>query len=461
MMDMFLQSWTIHRITDAIAIEYPSGCGEKTTTQLKQDIEAFQFHKFKEILEYAYEKSPFYHELYSNQNFKPGDINSMADIVHVPFITATDLTENAYRLLCISISKIERTYTLFSSGTTGSPKRVFLAEEDLNGIIDYMGAVMKTVVEFAKIGEDPYRVFSILPNGKPASQAELLGKGVKKYGGIALNADITLNSEEQFDAMERFKPHVILCSVHRMRRMTQELMQSHDLRQLGVQLIFLTSEYLPLSTREEIKRVWDCDVYHHYGMTEMGFGGAIECSKHDGYHFNETDFLFEVVNPCSDNTMREGEGELVFSTLGRTGMPLIRYRTGDIACLNNNPCLCGASILKRIGSVKRRIGDSVKIYNGEIFPSLFDDVLYQISSIIDYRISVSSEKGKDLIHCKIETSDPNINVEQIVTSLINLPVVRASIDAGSMLRPCIEIAEPGELKRKGRAKQQLIDARCS
>jgi phenylacetate-coenzyme A ligase PaaK-like adenylate-forming protein len=105
---------------------------------------------------------------------------------------------------------------------------------------------------------------------------------------------------------------------------------------------------------ELIERAWGCEVFEHYGMTEMGLGGAMACEAHDGYHPREADLLFEIVDPRTGAPLPDGEyGEIVFTTLTRTAMPLVRYRTGDMSRFIPGPCPCG-SVLKRLARVADR-----------------------------------------------------------------------------------------------------------
>ena len=123
----------------------------------------------------------------------------------------------------------------------------------------------------------------------------------------------------------------------------------------NIEKILLSTDYVPEILIKEITDKFHCRVFTHYGMTEMGYGGGVECEALNGYHMREADFYFEIINPDTGKRVEEGQyGEVVFTTLTREGMPLIRYRTGDIACFSSEPCVCG-TFLKTMGRVFGRI----------------------------------------------------------------------------------------------------------
>jgi phenylacetate-coenzyme A ligase PaaK-like adenylate-forming protein len=118
--------------------------------------------------------------------------------------------------------------------------------------------------------------------------------------------------------------------------------------------VLLTAEYVSDEALAYVKDAWQCEAFEHYGMTEMGLGGAMSCAAHIGYHPREADMIFEIIDPDSGEPLPEGEpGEVVFTTLTRTAMPLIRYRTGDISRWIPGACPCG-SVLKRLDRVRDR-----------------------------------------------------------------------------------------------------------
>jgi phenylacetate-coenzyme A ligase PaaK-like adenylate-forming protein len=386
----------------------------------------------------------------------------LADLPRIPFTTPANLVEVPYKLLSISLTEIDRVFTRVTSGTSGQPKKVFFTGNDLEIITDGMAAIMNTAFSSSGLAAQGCVIQIFLANGTPMSQVSLVARGVEKMGGLPVAGDITVDTEEQIRAIQEARPVMLMGSAFRIHRITQEARQSLDLAKIGVKIIFITSEYLPPSMRRNLIDSWKAEVFHHYGMTEAGLAAAIECQAHDGFHFNEADFLFEVVDPSTGEVLEESEeGELVFTTLSREGMPLIRYRMGDISRLTRDPCKCGASTLGRIGTITKRVGSIATIGQGtQIYPALFDDVLYSFPNLIDYRVFLSKEGDKDCLTCKVELTEKEARLgERVTEAILNIAPIRESFEANLLTQPRIEFAEPGEIKRAGRVKQRIIDNR--
>lgn len=109
-----------------------------------------------------------------------------------------------------------------------------------------------------------------------------------------------------------------------------------------IEKVLLSTDYVPRVLIEELNQKFECQVFNHYGMTEMGYGGGVECQALNGYHLREGDLYFEIIAPDSGEPLADGQyGEVVFTTFHREAMPLIRYRTGDIGAFSTEPCACG------------------------------------------------------------------------------------------------------------------------
>ncbi len=445
------ENWIHNKISQAT--------GKSNITRI--DIESYQLQRLNDTVRYCKENSPFYRDLLIDIT----EIDSLDEIGRIPFTTSEDLSKQPYRLLCLSQSQIARTFCHFTTGTmTGRPKKIFFTYNDADAIVDSMAAIMETVLDGVGLKPNECKVHIFLPNnGPPMSMAGLISRGVAQLGGIHVVGDCTAMTPEQIAQIEETKPDMLMGSAFRIWRITQESRESHDLASIGVKAIFVTSEYLSQAMRERLECYWQAKVFHHYGMTEPGFVIGVECNAHNGFHFNETQLLFEVINPKTGETMEDGqEGELVFTTIQRDGMPLIRYRTGDIASLDRDICGCGASSLTKIGVLPKRVGLIVNIGDGEeIYTSLFDEALYQIPELIDYRIFIEKNGAADTLICKAEVLGDDSGIEErILQYLLTIEPVQRCMDSGSMVQPSIEIVERGVLRRGGRRmKRRVVDDR--
>jgi len=424
----------------------------------KEEIEAYQLFRLREMIAYATANSAHYREL----KLDALEINSLADIRKIPFTTSEMLSEDPYRLLCSSLQDVARTFSHFTTGTTtGYPKKIFFTYKDAEHIVESMRAIVETVMESARLSPIQRRVLIYLPdNGPPLSMAGLISLGVRSTGGYPRTGDCSSTTAEKIEAIRGFHPNIIMGSAFRIWRMTQEASQDVDLRELEVNVIFITSEYLSRPMRARLEELWGAEVYHHYGMTEPGFAIGVECNQHAGFHFNETDLLFEVIDPESGEVLEPGqEGELVFTSLEREGMPLIRYRTGDVATLIDESCPCGARTLLRISELPRRLELVVTLANGaELYSSIVDEAMYQIDALIDYRLFLRRE---DSLECQVELLQDDQDVlEEVERQLLSVDPIASAVSEGVLQRPKIIVVERGVLRRGGRScKRKILDER--
>jgi phenylacetate-coenzyme A ligase PaaK-like adenylate-forming protein len=304
-------------------------------------------------------------------------------------------------------------------------------------------------------------VLILLPDGRPNSQADLLYKGVKKIGATPVVDNVDLSAEKLFGAIKETRCAVIFGYTRKLFRLTRELQTTHDLRALGVRVLFLAAEYLPDAMRHAFQSSWGSRIHTHYGLTEMGLGVAVECEAGNGYHFNEADLLLEIVDPRTGEVATEGdEGELVFTTLNREAMPLLRYRTHDLSRLIPEPCACGATSLLKIDRVKKRLENIVIFGSGdEIYPAFFDDLLFEIPGLVDYQVTVTNETGKDRLDFKIELLPNETTIPEITKKLLAAPLVAKNLSAGTMAAPRIELAAHGSLAAVSREKKMILDRR--
>ncbi|MEW6667058.1 MAG: DVU_1553 family AMP-dependent CoA ligase [Thermodesulfobacteriota bacterium] len=419
------------------------------------DVEAYQLFQLKKILGYAYSRSSFYRQLFDEKGVKPDDVQSLRDLARLPFTTPRDMAEHSNRFVCVSHSEISRVTTFTTSGTTGPEKRVFCTKNDLERMTDFMGTGLRTVA-------GPQDVLQImLPSGTVNSQTDLLAKGAEKVGIRSVKAGLSIPFDQQVGLIRAHGSTVLFVPTPIIYRMTQEMRARVDLAGLGVKTLFLTVAFVSDSMRKRLRESWNCDVHDHYGLTEMGLGVAVECHAHNGYHFNELDLLLEIVDPDTGQVLDEGEGELVFTTLTREGMPLIRYRTHDLSHWIQEPCPCGASSLARFGKISRRLDSHVRIGKGDaIYFSLFDEYLYSVPEVVDYRIEVGGLGGKDSLTFTVEATRFDQQVEESVRQALSCSsVIRRNLEGGLLAELRISPAAAGAFRPGGRAKKMIVDHR--
>lgn len=339
----------------------------------------YKLWQLKKTVRRVRTKSPFYRRLFEKAGVTEDDLHSLADIAKLPFTFPADLAGTSYSLLCTSQGEVEKPVTFYSSGSTGTKKRIFFSMADIQKILDFLPRGMNTV-----IGRDEARVLVFLQNSQGRGIGSILAQSLNAFGMQGWTADLQDSTDDILRATVEHKINVWFGDAITIYRATRVLEKQADLRSLGMQCIFITMSNIPQSMIDYLHSAWGCRVSTHYGLTESGWGLAVDCDVCPGYHYDELDHIVEVVDPETGGPVPEGqEGEVVLTNISRECMPLIRYRTGDIATLTKSVC---GSHLMTLGHIRRRKEGATE-YNGHyIYPALFDEVLFSTDGLLDYRI---------------------------------------------------------------------------
>jgi phenylacetate-coenzyme A ligase PaaK-like adenylate-forming protein len=346
----------------------------------RQRLEQYQGWLLSETLRHAAANSAFYRQRLAGTVIS--EITSPAQLSMLPFTTEDDLQKNGPAMLCLSQSEISRVVTLDSSGTVGLPKRLWFTAAEQEQTADFFRAGMSQLV---RPGD---RTLILLPGERPGSVGNLLANSLQAIGVAAIVpgplrclTDTLRRIEEQQVTALVATPVQALALVRYAAAVGMKLTSVHS--------VLLSTDYAAASLVNAVQTGWGCQVFDHYGMTEMGLGGGVECALHNGFHLREVDLLFEIVDPDSGEPVAEGcEGEVVFTTLTRRGMPLIRYRSGDLSRMLPGPCRCG-SVLKRLDKIRtRRQGTLALPAGGLLCLADVDEVVFAVDGVIDYSLEV-------------------------------------------------------------------------
>lgn len=311
-------------------------------------INEYKLFRFRELMGYVMENSPYYKELYEKTGIKPYQITKYEDLKKLPLTEQKQLAEHPYHFLCVSRREIVREFT--SSGTTNMLKRMAYTQHELLEIVDSVISGLKMAGMDAK--DDTLQIMypTITATWDPGL---VLSKACALSGYSSVIND-SLDADEQIKTMRESGTTIIIGTssfLYELSKAAREIIQPGE---LGIKRIICSSEPLTPSMRKEIEEVWGCKTLRQWGMTELGLANAIECAEQNGFHLNNPDFLVEIIDPKTGKQLLPGEeGELVVTTLRRKCMPLIRYRTRDITTLIDEPCTCGACLDQRISDIKR------------------------------------------------------------------------------------------------------------
>jgi phenylacetate-coenzyme A ligase PaaK-like adenylate-forming protein len=415
----------------------------------RAQIEAYQLQRLGETIGWVRRRSSFYRERLAGLN--EGDLRDLQDLGRFPFTTADDLRQNHMRFLCVSQSEVERVVTLQTSGTSGAPKRLYFTAADQEGSIDFFHHGMATL---AGPGD---RVLILVPGGRPGSQGDLLAAGLRQLGAAGISHGPVRDAGETLEVMIREKIDVLVGLPVQILSLAR-----HSGGKAAPRAVVLCSDHAPEAIRRELHRLWGCEVFTHYGMTEMGLGGGVECRAHSGYHLRELDIYFEIIDPQTGGPVRDGDlGEAVFTTLSRRAMPLIRYRTGDLSRFLMEPCPCG-TVLKSLEKVRNRLKGKIDLGGEVLTMADLDEALFSLDGLLDFDARLSRAGGFDLLRIEVYAIENRQagNGEVVRRALQTIPAIGAA-DAENGLKLSVEIQATGHGPARGAAKRTIVDERHS
>ena len=364
-------------------------------------LEKAQLAALRRSLDWARSQSPFYGGRLAGLDIS--QVQSLQDLAGLPFTSAQDLTHNPQDLLCLSQSRVDRVLTVRSSGSSGPAKRVYFSKAELGDTARFFSCGFDDLLG-PKAG-----VLALLPHDTPDGAGRLLKRALEAAGRPC---DLLWPLDDMDAAAERVQAVrpgcVVGLPVHLLH-----LAQRVGPGVAGAALF--CSEYVPESLRQRAQTALGAPAYIHYGSSESGLGGAVECVPGGGCHLR-ADILWEVVEPGGEHVCPEGRaGELVLSTLRRRAMPLIRYRTGDLARLSRKPCACGG-LGPRITWLGGRL-QGPRLAGGLILRQAeLDEALFALPSIQDFGASL--EPG-DVLHIDYMAANPPDSLGSDITGALS------------------------------------------
>lgn len=331
----------------------------------------------------AQAKSPFYATHLAG--LTPADMRGEGWLSRLPFTDAESLSTCGARMLCVPAHEIARIRSIPTSGSTGPAKRIWFTQADLLRTVDFFSVGMRPLVQ-------PGGTVAILmSNQQPDSVARLLAQGLARFDVNAVFCGQVRDAHDSADMVREAD-----CLVGLPAELIYLCRKAPELRP---KTVLLSADYLPPGVAQALEQEWGCRVFSHYGMTETGYGLAVQCPAGAGHHLRAADFLAEIIDPGTGQVLPPGtEGELVLTSLHNEALPLIRYRTGDITSLCPDPCICG-SPYPRLGPIRgrhRHLTTAVNIHR-------LDDLLLSRPGICGFQAAWRAGR----LHLRIEGPPQN------------------------------------------------------
>ena len=381
-----------------------------------ETLDAYQLARLQETLAWARERSRFYRDLLADA---PARLDTLADLAALPFTTAADLREDVLRFVCVPQGEIARVVTLDTSGATGAPKRLYFTADDQELTVDFFQVGMST---FSIPGD---RVLILLPCARPGSVGDLLAQALARMNVEGIRRGPVTDVVAALDMLARERVTGLVGTPAQVLALARYPAQ----KPLTVRFALLTADHVPQAIVAAVEAAWGCTVYNHYGMTETGLGGGVDCAARRGYHLREADLYVEIVDPRTGRVLPAGdEGEIVFTTLTRQGMPLIRYRTGDVGRFIPGPCPCGTK-LKTLAHVTRRLDNAVQLPTGDALAlAELDERLFALEGVVDF--AATYKPG--VLTLALAAHRNTATIPEARVALSALPVIARALEDGAL-----------------------------
>ncbi|MEA3559095.1 MAG: phenylacetate--CoA ligase, partial [Candidatus Thermoplasmatota archaeon] len=423
---------------------------EKEQFMSKEEIKQVQLEKIKAQVKHAYDNVPFYKKKFDEAGITPEDIKTLEDVSRIPFTVKNDLRDHyPYGITAVGLNRINRLHA--SSGTTGTPTVVSYTEKDL----DTWSNLMARCYSCAGVKED-----DIVQNayGYGLFTGGLgFHMGAERLGTMVIPT-ATGNTKRQIRMAKDMKSTIMCCTPSYALYLIEALKEEGvDPSELSIRIGMFGAEPWSDETRKYIEKSLGIKAQDLYGMSELyGPGVAVECPEQNGLHIWADEFLVETIDTDTGKVLPPGQkGEIVFTMLSREAMPLLRYRTRDLAVINWDKCSCGRSH-PRIMRIKGRSDDMLIVGGVNVFPSQIEDVLVGIEELGEQFQIVLETSKLDNLYVQVEVSSNfwgKVDLKELAVK------VSAALQESLTLRARIELLEPGTIPRtQGKAKR-VIDNR--
>jgi len=424
---------------------------EKIEALPRKQIKDLQLKRLRETVHLVYDSVPFYKKKFKELKITPDDIKTLDDISKLPFTTKNDLRDNApFGMMTTSLESCVELHA--SSGTTGIPVTVCYTPHDM----DVWSEVMARCLSMSGLTKKdvfqnpiPYGTFT---------GAFGFHYGAQKVGALVVPTGMG-QSERQLKLMDYYGSTFISGVASYAMRLSQVASDlGVDLKKLKVRNGLFGAEMFTPGLKKRIMDAWDMDVHDIYGLTEMcGPGVSTDCDSHDGLHLWEDHFIVECLDPKTMQPVAlEEEGEIVLTTITKEGMPLLRYRTRDIAKLyDQKVCDCGRTHVKHT-TIKGRSDDMLIIRGTNIYPGQIESAIMKNPVVGgNWRMVLTTENDVDILTVEVESKTSLNQVESMDLE----KSLRNNIKSVIVFTPKVKVLPPNGIPQAGLKAKRVVDKR--
>lgn len=411
------------------------------------ELRALQTQRLKQTLTYVYANSPVYKKKFDDAGVHPDDFVTLDDLAKFPFTTKQDLRDNyPFGMFAVPQEQIVRLHA--SSGTTGKPTVVGYTQKDINTWSDIVARCLRMAGLSAKDMIQVAYGYGLFTGGLGAHYgAERLGATVIPMSGG--------QTEKQVQLIQDFKPTAIMVTPSYCVSIIEKLEQQlGSARNTSLKVGIFGAEPWSKELRREIEERLNIKALDIYGLSEiMGPGVAMQClDEGEGLTIWEDHFYPEIINPETGEVCKDGElGELVFTTITKEGLPIIRYRTRDLTRL-----LAGQNLaMRRMDKIVGRSDDMLIIRGVNVFPTQIEEQILQVPSLVpNYEILVAKKGHMDTLHIRTEMChNCDMQAQQLAQQLMQR--IKTMIGISVTVEVVNELTLP---RSEGKAKR-VIDMR--
>ena len=426
---------------------------EKIECASRDEMKAIQSERLIETVQRIYHNVPSYREKMQDVGLVPGDIQSIEDLSKLPFTTKQDLRDNyPFGMFTVPMSEIVRVHA--SSGTTGKPTVVGYTRKDLNS---WAEVVTRSLCMAGVHREDMVQVaygYGLFTGGLGLHYGcENLGASVIPISGG--------NTQKQLQLMEDFGTSVLACTPSYALYLSEAIKDAGiDRKNLKLRVGIFGAEPWTEEMRREIESKLGIKAIDIYGLSEViGPGVSCECEHQCGMHVNEDHFVPEIIDPETLQPLPAGEiGELVFTTITKEGIPLIRYRTRDLTRLIYDKCTCGRTLV-RMEKCRGRSDDMLIIRGVNVFPSQIESVLLEMSETEPhYLLIVEREGNLDTLKLMVEVQEQFFSDEIKQLEALRKKITH-NIQSTLGISVNVKLVEPKTIERTAGKAKRVIDNR--